>query len=170
MGRTPSVSLFGARWSWDIESGLYRVLYEDVWLKSILFYFFNLATVEQLGLPDSGVKFSIENHRSIIYGLCRIISSSDYRTVRILDLRTPNSNLCIWVRSRNCGCLVTWFCYQMITKPSNKTAAVPWPDPSQDFVITLSWGFLHSRSRCQMNTFTNNVLDHTLSILDSKMH
>ena len=23
----------------------------------------------------------------------------------------------IWVRSRNCGCLVTWFCYQLIAKP-----------------------------------------------------
>ena len=28
----------------------------------------------------------------------------------------------IWVRSRNCGCLVTWFCYQLIAKPGNKTA------------------------------------------------
>ena len=36
---------------------------------------------------------------------------------------------CIWVRSWNCGCLVTWFCYQLIAKPGNKTAAVPWPDP-----------------------------------------
>ena len=35
----------------------------------------------------------------------------------------------IWVNSRNCGCLVTWFCYQLIAKPGNKTAAVPWPDP-----------------------------------------
>ena len=35
----------------------------------------------------------------------------------------------IWVRSRNCGCLVTWFCYQLIAKPGDKTAAVPWPDP-----------------------------------------
>ena len=35
----------------------------------------------------------------------------------------------IWVRSRNCGCLVTWICYQLIAKPGNKTAAVPWPDP-----------------------------------------
>ena len=34
-----------------------------------------------------------------------------------------------WVRSRNCGCLVTWFCYQLIAKPGNKTATVPWPDP-----------------------------------------
>ena len=35
----------------------------------------------------------------------------------------------IWVRSRNWGCLVTWFCYQLIAKPGNKTAAVSWPDP-----------------------------------------
>ena len=35
----------------------------------------------------------------------------------------------IWVRSRNCGCLVTWFCYQLIAKPGNKTVAVSWPDP-----------------------------------------
>ena len=37
--------------------------------------------------------------------------------------------MCIWVRSRNCGCLVTWFCYQLIAKPGNKTATVSWPDP-----------------------------------------
>ena len=35
----------------------------------------------------------------------------------------------IWVRSWNGGCLVTWFCYQMIAKPGNKTATVSWPDP-----------------------------------------
>ena len=36
-----------------------------------------------------------------------------------------------WVRSRNCGCLITWFCYQLIAKPGNKTAAVSWPDPDK---------------------------------------
>ena len=40
-----------------------------------------------------------------------------------------SEELSIWVRSRNCGCLVTWFCYQLIAKPGNKTAAVSWPDP-----------------------------------------
>ena len=37
----------------------------------------------------------------------------------------------IWVRSRNFGCLVTctWFCYQLIAKPGNKTATVLWPNP-----------------------------------------
>ena len=33
----------------------------------------------------------------------------------------------ISVRSQNYGCLVTWFCYQLIAKPGNKTATVPWP-------------------------------------------
>ena len=37
--------------------------------------------------------------------------------------------ICRWVRSRNCGCLVIWFCYQLIAKPDNKTATVLWPDP-----------------------------------------
>ena len=35
----------------------------------------------------------------------------------------------IWAGLRSCDCLVTWFCYQMITKPGNKTATPPWPDP-----------------------------------------
>ena len=35
----------------------------------------------------------------------------------------------IWARTRNCGCLVAWICYQLIAKPGNKTAAVSWPDP-----------------------------------------
>ena len=39
-----------------------------------------------------------------------------------------------WVRSRNCSCLVTWFCYQLIT--GNKTATVLWPDPN---IFYVSW-------------------------------
>ena len=34
-----------------------------------------------------------------------------------------------WVRSWNCDCPVTWFCYQLIAKPGNRTTTVPWPDP-----------------------------------------
>ena len=50
------------------------------------------------------------------------------------------SNICaqfdsIWVRSWNCGCLVTWFCYQLIAKPGNKTASVSWPNP---YVVIVS--------------------------------
>ena len=41
----------------------------------------------------------------------------------------------IWVRSWNCGCLVTWFCYQLIAKPGNKTAKVSWPDPYEQWLV-----------------------------------
>ena len=44
-------------------------------------------------------------------------------------MRVSHTASNIWVRSRNCGCLVTWFCYQLIAKPGNKTAAVSWSDP-----------------------------------------
>ena len=44
----------------------------------------------------------------------------------------------IWVRSRNCGCLVTWFCYQLIAKPDNKTAAVSWPNPYDANLVVLA--------------------------------
>ena len=40
----------------------------------------------------------------------------------------------IWVRSRRCSCLVTWFCYHLIAKPGSKTAAPSWPDPYVDHV------------------------------------
>ena len=39
-----------------------------------------------------------------------------------------NCNFWIWIRPRRCSCLVTWFCYQLIAKPGNKTAAPSWPD------------------------------------------
>ena len=35
----------------------------------------------------------------------------------------------IWVRTPSCGCLATWFCYQLIAKPGNKTATILRPDP-----------------------------------------
>ena len=37
--------------------------------------------------------------------------------------------LALLVKSRRCGYLVTWFCYQLIAKPGNKTATPPQPDP-----------------------------------------
>ena len=41
----------------------------------------------------------------------------------------------IWVKSRRWGCLVTWFCYQLIAKPGNRTGAPLWPDP----YVTFYW-------------------------------
>ena len=48
------------------------------------------------------------------------------------------SSFKIWVRSRNCSCLVTWFCYQLIAKPGDKTAPVSWPDPYAFCKVWLS--------------------------------
>ena len=52
----------------------------------------------------------------------------------------------VWVRSWNCGCLVTWFCYQLIAKPGNKTAAVPWLDPYRIGLITHGDTFINGAS------------------------
>ena len=57
----------------------------------------------------------------------------------------------IWVRSGNCSCLVTWFCYQLIAKPGNKTATVSWPDPYDIHFVTISLELLYSRSVMQSN-------------------
>ena len=46
--------------------------------------------------------------------------------------------LCTRVGSRRCGCLVTWFCYQLIAKPGNKTATPPWPNSLIFRYLTLS--------------------------------
>ena len=59
---------------------------------------------------------------SHLWSVCHIVTSNPCHGDWILR------NIKIWVRSRNCGCLVTWFCYQLIAKPGNKTATVPWPD------------------------------------------
>ena len=50
-------------------------------------------------------------------------------TNRGLKISVWISASCRWVRSWNCDGLVTWFCYQLIAKPGNKTATVSWPNP-----------------------------------------
>ena len=59
------------------------------------------------------------------------------------------SDKCIWVRSQNCVCLVTWFCYQLIAKPGNKTAAVSWPDPYAVVIYAVIYQF-HSWFHCSL--------------------
>ena len=54
--------------------------------------------------------------------------------------------ICIWVRSWNCGCLVTWFCYLLIAKPGNKTAEVSWPDP---YTAPISFTSMCKQVFCQ---------------------
>ena len=60
----------------------------------------------------------------------------------------PCHQHCRWVRSQNCGCLVTWFCYQLIAKPGNKTAAVPWPDPDTDGLVQIGVWWIYIFSPC----------------------
>ena len=45
----------------------------------------------------------------------------------------------IWLRSWRYNRLVTWFCYQLIAKPGNKTATPPWPDPLLS-IPRFCWG------------------------------
>ena len=58
------------------------------------------------------------------------ISYSKYDCVQLYSLY-------IRVRSRRCGCLVTWFCYHLIAKPGNKTATPAWPDPYNVSIIII---------------------------------
>ena len=71
----------------------------------------------------------LKNLHGLLLKLVNIISFST-----ILMVCSKHWGLIIiylWVRSRKWGCLVTWFCYQLIAKPgtSNKTATVLLPDP-----------------------------------------
>ena len=80
----------------------------------------------------------------------------------------------IWVRSRNCGCLVTWFCYQLIAKPGNKTATTSWPDwyyPLPSFITWYLWCrfmncFDTHRIRIQFIAFIAILFLHAISTMD----
>ena len=68
-----------------------------------------------------------------------------------------------WVESRRYGCFVTWFCYQLIAKPGNKTAAPLWPDPN--FVTTTkqnttkpSTYFCELYIRCVISHYTLQIV------------
>ena len=69
-----------------------------------------------------------------------------------------------WVKSQRCGCLVTWFCYQLIAKPGNKTAAPLWFDPD---LFNLYW--VNIRSQCSADQPTQyipwNMLAYALFIV-----
>ena len=68
----------------------------------------------------------------------------------------------IWVRSRNCGCLVTCFCYQLIAKPGIKTAAVSWPDPYERFE---SWSITENLPSWNDHHFVRGLNHSTLLVL-----
>ena len=77
----------------------------------------SLPALQHDGLPHSAHSLCRDHplcHRSLQWPT-RAIHSKDPRK-------------CIWVRSQRCDSLVTWFCYQLIAKPGNKTAtsSVTW--------------------------------------------
>ena len=84
-------------------------------------------------------------------GISNTDGESSIKMCQVGDLKfwaSPGNGLCcpflgettntIWVRSRNCGCFGTWFCYQLIAKPGNKTATVSRPDP---YLMIWNLGF-----------------------------
>ena len=72
----------------------------------------------------------------------------------------------IWVRSWNCGCLVTWFCYQLIAKPGNKTATVSWPDPYTHYRFQTS----NKSSLVKCNTAVTPLQPHCSLALSQCYH
>ena len=57
-----------------------------------------------------------------------------------------------WVRSQRYSCLATWFCYQMMAKPSNKTASPSWPDPHALLIIAQNLAASFSVNQKQSNS------------------
>ena len=53
----------------------------------------------------------------------------DKKKIKWVNKYNEQNIMNIWVRSWRCGCPVTWFCYHLIAKPGNKTAAPSRPDP-----------------------------------------
>ena len=85
----------------------------------------------------------------------------------------PNA---IWARSRRCGCLVTWFCYQLIAKPGNKTAAPPWLDPYKLSYVCLHkvflWLDIHGKQNayyCQAVNATSHYNDVIMGAIASQI-
>ena len=57
------------------------------------------------------------------------VAQNTHRQPAYADAR-PWGQIRIRVKSRNWGCLVTWFCYQLIVNPGKKKkASISWPDP-----------------------------------------
>ena len=72
-------------------------------------------------------------------------------------------DLYIWFKSRRCGCLVTWFCYQMIAKPGYQTAAPSWPDP---YVYTNILSRVYSSLCLQMISYIQIYIMYIIQVPD----
>ena len=119
-------------------------------------------------------KLSLQSYGTEIWGTLKyifctsnislLVKSVDHRYYGFTPLKTnPFSYvgvyMCIWVRSQNIGCLFTWFCYQLIAKPGNKTATVPWPDP-YSYVWSIVCTFPNKWSIFFLTGFVDTVHVH----------
>ena len=62
-------------------------------------------------------------------GMCTDLYQSHSQWSNYSNTDIPSIIHWIWVSSRKCSCLVTWFCCHLIAKSGNKTAAPSWSDP-----------------------------------------
>ena len=79
-------------------------------------------------------------------------------------------------RSRNCGCLITWFCYQLIAKPGNKTVPVPWLDPYNHVdssvkhlaadPTTRLWTCMCGVNNVNLTVINNKLCQYTWTLID----
>ena len=138
---------------WKISLWL-RLVWEQIYVDIFpwdLKFDLNIFSETDTGQEGNGISTAFHGQQHIIFQVAAILLKQFNLPVNCMTvINHPwlmySSNLChnrstdictakiatakhIWVRSRNCGCLVTWFCYQLIAKPGNKTAAVSWPDP-----------------------------------------
>ena len=68
-----------------------------------------------------------------LQGFFRPVSKEEY-----VYFLCRNIRFVIWVRSWRCGSLFTWFCYHLIAKPGNKTAAPSWSDPYSEHCMGMA--------------------------------
>ena len=110
-------------------------------------------TLTRQSWPDSGRRWWANQRRSETLRSCETspalasISSTIFLLAaplhplwcRVGDWQpqeTLKYHMSIWVMSRRWVCLVTWFCYQMVAKPGNKTGPPSWPDPCTQWVMS----------------------------------
>ena len=68
-------------------------------------------------------------HTTCVSYLCLTYSEIKVSTDYCITWQCYICDLIMWVSPQRCGCLVTWFCYQLIAKSGNTRATPLWPDP-----------------------------------------
>ena len=125
--------------------------------------------VNTLTLKQNGHYLADDLFKSIFFNSNYCISNK-FKLKYVLKAPINKPKLVyIWVRSRRCGCLVTWFCYQMIAKPGNVTATPSWPDPYELGTKQATGHYLNQCFRCLWFNSLYCILQGILLISAIKM-